>query len=905
MEVSLREKPQLIGLGLFRACGAQLTNVCNIESKGANQRRGLPIGTPPRARSGDSGMPELRPANPVVKSEQGAEFEQILDAAFCGQKPGFANTADTQRLEGCCLKLTDAPAKEESRVEPERSLPARYEVLFGVSRAIGAYREPKELFRVLASELRRVVEFDFIGLFLYDAATNRIDVPVLESVRGFTFAIPKDFPAEQTQTWWVYQNQEPVVVSSREEETRFPQMMELYRRYGVQSSCVLPLRTAHRRLGSLGFGVARSNAYSPEEVRYLSLVADQVAVAIDNATSNQQQERIREELHKQKAHFEKLFELAPEPIALRDINGRVLRINKQFTQLFGLTPEEALGRDINELMVPGEFREETEKLREMLKTGKRVKAEVIRRRKDGTRLIVSLVAAPVLVAGEEPQFYGIYRDITENKRAEEALKRSEAYLAEGQRLSHTGSWARNVSSGEIFVSPEGFRIFGLDPAATKMTLPLLLSRTHPEDRPGFEEAIQTATREAKDFEADYRVIRDDGTVRHIHTIGHPVKDTAGNPVEFVGTLIDVTEQHQARTALEKALEEIKALRDQLYQENVALRKEIDETSMFEEVVGKSAALQSVLRQVQTVAPTESTVLIFGETGTGKELIARAIHNLSPRRGNAFVKLNCAAIPTGLLESELFGHEKGAFTGAIAQRIGRFELANRGTVFLDEIGEVPLELQPKLLRVLQEREFERLGSTRTQRTDARLIAATNRDLETMVNEQKFRSDLFYRLNVFPIRVPALRERPEDIPLLARHFAELFSRRINKAITAIPSETMSALTQYDWPGNVRELQNVIERAVILSTGGVLRVPSRDLKARGIASSNGHGSVPRPHTRVRTRVPSFDREEILRALTETAGRVGGPDGAAARLGLKRTTFIAQMKRLGITPRSVINHF
>jgi PAS domain S-box-containing protein len=809
-----------------------------------------------------------------------------------------------QRLEGC-LNLTDMLAKEESRAEPKHSLLARYEALFGVSRAIGAYREPKELFRVLASELRRVVEFDFIGLFLYDAATNRIDVPVLESVTGLTFAIPKDFPAEQTQTWWVYENQEPVVVSNREEETRFPQMMELYKRYGVQSSCVLPLRTAHRRLGSVGFGVARPNAYSPEEVRYLSLVADQVAVAIDDATSNQQQERIKEELHKQKAHFEKLFELAPEPIALRDINGRVLRINKQFTQLFGFTPEEALGRDINELMVPGEFRDETEKLREMLKSGKRVKAEVIRRRKDGTRLVVSLVAAPVLVAGEEPQFYGIYRDITENKRAEEALRRSEAYLAEGQRLSHTGSWARNVSTGEIFVSPEGFRIFGLDPAATKMTLPLLLSRTHPEDRPRFEEAIHTAAREAKDFEADYRVIRDDGTIRHIHTIGHPVKDAGGNPVEFVGTLIDVTEEHQSRAALEKALEEIRALRDQLYQENVALRKEIDETSMFEEIVGKSAALESLLKQVETVAPTESTVLIFGETGTGKELIARAIHNLSPRRGNAFVKLNCAAIPTGLLESELFGHEKGAFTGAIAQRIGRFELANRGTVFLDEIGEVPLELQPKLLRVLQEREFERLGSTRTQRTDARLIAATNRDLEAMVNEQKFRSDLFYRLNVFPIRVPALRERPEDIPLLARHFAELFSRRINKVITTIPSETMSALTQYDWPGNVRELQNVIERAVILSTGGVLRVPARDVKARGIASLNGHGSEPRPHQRVRTRVPSFDREEILRVLTESAGRVGGPDGAAARLGLKRTTFIAQMKRLGITPRSVINHF
>jgi PAS domain S-box-containing protein len=680
-------------------------------------------------------------------------------------------------------------------------------------------------------------------------------------------------------------------------------MMELYKRYGVESSCILPLKTAHRRLGSLGLGVEHSHPYSAEEVRYLSLVADQVALAVDNATSYQQQELIKEALGKQKAHFEKLFELAPEPIALRDIHNRILRVNKEFTKLFGFTCEEALGRNINELIVPDGLQDESEKLGAMLKNGQRVKAELIRRRKDGTHVTVSFVAAPVSAGGGEPEVYGIYRDITESKKAEEALKRSEASLAEGQRLSHTGSWTRSVSTGEIFWSQEAFRIFGLDSQTTKLTLELLLGRIHPEDRPAFENAIQKATREASEFEADYRIIRDDGSIRHIHTVGHPVNGPAGSPVEFVGTLIDVTEQHRSRAALEKAFEEIKALKDQLYQENVALRKEIDETSMFEEIVGKSAALQDLLKQVETVAPTESTVLIFGETGTGKELIARAIHNLSPRRGNAFVKLNCAAIPTGLLESELFGHEKGAFTGAIAQRIGRFELANHGTVFLDEIGEVPLELQPKLLRVLQEREFERLGSNRTLRTDARLIAATNRDLESMVNEQKFRSDLFYRLNVFPIQVPALRERPEDIPLLVRHFAELFSRRINKPITTIPSETMSSLMRYDWPGNVRELQNVIERAVILSSRGVLRVPSRDLKTRASALSTGALTGPAHEKRARSAVQAPARDEVVQALKETGGRVGGLYGAAARLGLKRTTLIAHMKRLGIDPRTVIN--
>ena len=281
---------------------------------------------------------------------------------------------------------------------------------------------------------------------------------------------------------------------------------------------------------------------------------------------------------------------------------------------------------------------------------------------------------------------------------------------------------------------------------------------------------------------------------------------------------------QVAIAVENALayKKIAELKEKLTQEKLYLEDEIRTELNFEEIVGKSAVLRRILQQVATVAPTDSTVLIYGETGTGKELVARAIHNLSSRQSNSFVKLNCAAIPTGLLESELFGHEKGAFTGAIAQRIGRFELANRGTVFLDEVGEIPLELQPKLLRVLQEREFERLGSTRTLTTDARLIAATNRDLASMVEEQKFRSDLFYRLNVFPVRVPSLRERPEDIPLLVRHFTEQCARRMNKKIETISSETLKQMRQYHWPGNIRELQNVIERAVILSAGPVLNVP-----------------------------------------------------------------------------------
>ena len=362
---------------------------------------------------------------------------------------------------------------------------------------------------------------------------------------------------------------------------------------------------------------------------------------------------------------------------------------------------------------------------------------------------------------------------------------------------------------------------------------------------------------------------------------------------------------QVAIAVENALSyrQISQLSDKLAQEKLYLEDEIRSEANFEEIVGKSQALHGVLKLVETVAPTHSTVLIFGETGTGKELIARAIHDLSSRSSNTFVRLNCAALPAGLLESELFGHERGAFTGAIAQRIGRLELANHGTIFLDEIGEIPLELQPKLLRVLQEREFERLGSTRTIRTDVRLIAATNRDLAAMVQEQKFRADLFFRLNVFPVELPPLRDRPEDIPLLVRHFAEEFSRRMGRRIEAISSQTMNDLRQYRWPGNIRELQNVIERSVILSSGPTLKLPVAELQSRTMPASTNQ--APQPHSArrrpVRSILAEVDRNQIIRALKETGGRIGGPSGAAASLGLKRTTFITRMRKLGIHPNPV----
>jgi len=318
---------------------------------------------------------------------------------------------------------------------------------------------------------------------------------------------------------------------------------------------------------------------------------------------------------------------------------------------------------------------------------------------------------------------------------------------------------------------------------------------------------------------------------------------------------------------------------------------------FEQIIGTSSALEAVLEQVERVAPTYSTVLIQGETGTGKELIARAIHSLSARCGRPFVKLNCAAIPFDLLESELFGHEKGAFTGAVMQRVGRFELADKGTLFLDEIGDIPFALQPKLMRVLQEQEFERLGSARTQQVDVRLVAATNRDLADMVKGGSFRSDLYYRLNVFPVLLPPLRERREDIPALVTHFVEVFGRRMGKSIEEIPAETMAALSAYPWPGNIRELQNLMERAVILSNEGVLPNPLPAAQPSGPTISPSVTTLGDSEPPAATTLRDSERTLILQTLAEVGWVIGGPTGAAARLGLKRTTLIHKMKKLGIS--------
>jgi formate hydrogenlyase transcriptional activator len=508
-------------------------------------------------------------------------------------------------------------------------------------------------------------------------------------------------------------------------------------------------------------------------------------------------------------------------------------------------------------------------------------------RPNGEVRYIRCVGIPVVVNGTLKEIVGTAMDVTEQEVLTQELQRRQEYLAEAQNLSHTGSFGWKPLSGEICWSDETFRIFELDPS-TKPTLALILQCIHAEDRAVLEEVIERATSGSNGFDLEHRLLMPDGRIKHVHVVGRAVKDDSGNP-EFVGAVTDVTKRREASEALQRAFHEIGALRDQLYKENLALKEEIDRSSMLEEIVGASPALQKVLLRVSKVARTDSTVLITGETGTGKELIARAVHKRSARSERPFVSVNCAAIPQSLLASELFGHEKGAFTGAMQRRLGRFELANGGTIFLDEIGELPNETQIALLRVLQEREFERVGGQERIRADVRVIAATNRALEAAIVAGTFRSDLYYRLNVFPIAVPPLRERKEDIPMLVEYFVDRYASKAGKRIRRIKTDLMDRLIIYPWPGNIRELQNVIERSVILCETEDFSVDESWLSPPTFSSTSGK----RPLTQ---ELESQQKEMIEVALAECKGRVSGPSGAAARLGIPSSTLESKIRSLKI---------
>ena len=672
--------------------------------------------------------------------------------------------------------------REESR------LADRYEALFRVSQAIGAHRSPKKLFEALTNELRGVIQFDGIAVAQYNESAHSVQWHLSYGCSGSGEQPQPECSSEETICCWVYQHQEPLVIPYVTEEHRFPSLMKQLQECSIQSACALPLTTVHRRIGALVVGSELPDAYSSDEVGFLSLVANQLALAIDDVLAQEQLQHERDRLK-----------------LLLDINNSVVS-----------------NLDLREVL-----RAISASVRQVMKC-------------DG--VIVSLPDAAGQLRIYAIDFPASKGFIREDLIAPKGSVQAKVFDTKEPVTLNSNDLAQ-LEPPNVIAKAEGIQSVCLLPLLNRNRALGILGVGRLEDIP-----------------------------------------FAPQDVDF---LMQVA--HQVAIAVDNALAygQIAELRDRLAQEKLYLEDEIRSEMNFEEIVGVSTALRRVLQQVETVAGTDSIVLITGETGTGKELIARAIHNHSRRKGRAFVKLNCAAIPTGLLESELFGHEKGAFTGAIAQRIGRFELANQGTVFLDEIGEIPLELQPKLLRVLQDQEFERLGSGRTLRTDSRLIAATNRDLSAMVNEQKFRADLYYRVNVFPIHIPPLRERPEDIPLLVRHFVEQFARRMNKSVDTVASETMEKLVAYHWPGNIRELQNIIERAVILSTGPGLKVPLGDLKLNELA-----GGPKKSDT-----LEEAERKHILAVLQETHWVVSGPSGAAARLGLHRATLQFRMKKLGIS--------
>ncbi|HEY3620627.1 MAG TPA: sigma 54-interacting transcriptional regulator [Candidatus Sulfotelmatobacter sp.] len=607
--------------------------------------------------------------------------------------------------------------------------------------------------------------------------------------------------------------------------------------------------------------------------------------------------RVEEALRKSEERWRSVFENSAIGVALTDLNGRFLATNHVFQTIVGYTEEEL--RALSFLDVTHEnYREANWALITELVEGKRRQFQIEKkyRRKDGRLIWVSNNVS--LVPGTErvPQFImALAEDITERKRAEDALRASEASLLNAQRLTRTCSWRHEVSSGKVTVSPEGLPLFGIESECDASSAEFY-RRMHPEDRPEIEQAYAAALLRKTDFEADFRIVLPDGSIKNTRSIGHPILDERGDVVEFVGASIDVTEHHRARADLEKAFEEIKRLKDQLHDENVVLREQIDQEFMFEEIVGTSPALQTVLSSIVKVAPTDSTVLITGETGTGKELIARAIHKHSRRSEQAFISVNCASIPSSLIASELFGHEKGAFTGAVQRRQGRFELAHSGTIFLDEVGELPAETQIMLLRVLQERQFERVGGNRVFPTDVRVIAATNRDLTAAIAAETFRADLFYRLNVFPIEAPPLRRRKEDIPMLVEYFVKRYADKIGKRFRTIDKSTLELCQSYPWPGNIRELQNIVERSVILCSSDTFWIE----KAWLVGEQQPREELPTP---LLDTLQNQEKEIIEAALAESKGKVAGPDGAAAKLGIPRSTLDSKIKLLKIKKRKFIS--
>src|SRR6266849_4121473 len=900
----------------------------------------------------------------------------------------------------------------------------RYEALFRVSQTLISIRSSEELFRLLAHELRAVVNFYVMGVGIYDENAHQIRLTSYGEP-GVPLQVPQ-FAPEETFTWWVYQHQQPLIIPSLDAETRFPAVAEMLKNRGVRSVCVLPLTTVHRRLGGLAFGRLEADAYSGEEVGFLSLVANQVALAVDDALNFDTSQHATEALRASEEGFRLIVDSIPAFAWYAGTDGKIEYLNQTILDFTGVRLEDLVGFGWANVLHPEDVERTKNAWLHSIETGEPCDVDQRVRRFDNIYRWFRTNAQPLRDRSDRViRWYGIATDIEDLKRAEEGLREREQNLRLVVDSIPELVFTMNAAGEVQRLNRQLLEYFGKTTEELKNWA--TSDVVHPHDRARVIAAFGSSIETGIPYDIEHRCRRADGVYLWFQVRALPVRDTQGHISSWYILLTDIDKRKQAEDRLQLLLDvtnqvvsnlqlrdllraisasvrrvmqcdlvgvflpdldgnrmqtftldfpeskgfiredycsmegslggyvfgtgkpwignasdvlqlglkdepaipeglktgcfvplvsrnrllgllglgrreetdfsqadvgfltqvatqiaigvenaldygQITVARDRLAEQAFYLENEIRLEHNFEEIIGNSQPLKAVLESVRIVAPADSTVLIQGETGTGKEVIARAIHNLSSRKSHAFVKVNCAAIPLGLLESELFGHEKGSFTGAIAQRIGRFELAHKGTLFLDEVGDIPFELQPKLLRVLQEQEFERLGSTRTQRVVVRLLAATNVSLTQMVAEKKFRSDLYYRLNIFPIATPPLRERPEDIPLLVRYFAQKYARRMNKRIETVPTDAMEWLARYHWPGNIRELQNFIERAVILSPGNVLRPPLSELKQ----------SVGEARTQAGT-LEEVQRDRILSALQETKWVIGGPKGAAACLGLK----------------------
>ena len=716
------------------------------------------------------------------------------------------------------MAVSENPADAARAASPLDSSRRQFEALLEVSETIAQQHELKALFHELAERLHSVLQFDFLGLVLHNPSKNTMRLHVLETRDNMDPPPADELSLDDSPAGWVWQNQQPIVSLDTAKDARYPLFMQRVQSVGVHTIAIVPLTTAHHRLGAIGFGRYVPQGMGDTEMEFMKRVAVQVAVAVDNALNFEAAQAYQKQLARERDRLQVLLEINNLLLSTRDVTALFKGI------VSSLKP--VIQHDYTSLGLLDQT------------TG---------------LLKIHALDLPVQTSFPKTEFTVSLED----SPAGQAISRGQVLIARGSEID----------------------------------------RFHPE-------VIQFLR------EQGVQVICCVPLTTHGRTFG-TINFASRNTQAFSTPDVELLQQvaSQVAIALENALafKEIDALKDKLAVEKLYLEEEIRTEFSFDEIIGESPALRRALAQVELAAPAGTTVLLLGETGTGKEIIARAIHNLSPRRERTFVKVNCAAIPAGLLESELFGHERGAFTGALTQKIGRFEFADRGTLFLDEVGDLPLELQPKLLRVLQEQEFEHLGGNRTIRVDVRVVAATNVDLAQLVSEKKFRSDLYYRLNVFPIQMPPLRDRPEDVPLLVRYFVQKFSRRQNKTVEYVPSPVMDALVNYPWPGNVRELENLVERAVLLSPGKELRVPVAELKESSPTAVFAATPVDASRPTVLSSSPPVaasplstlddaQRHHIVQVLRQTQWRISGPRGAAAILGMKRTTLQARMRKLGI---------